>query len=291
MLSLGPPDSSLLTGTRASAAAHGLTIENLSRLQIRSRFPVFELPVGWEGVLEQAAGWIDVNAAMHSGLEQASRAGADLRINTRVEEWSATGDKFVVRTSAGTFRAARLIVTAGAWVSRILADLALPLRVLRKFLVWVNPLRDESFPVFASARDFFYGFPNIGGQGVKLAIHYAAAPGADPDEPQPEVSATEVRPVIEAAAELMPSLIGPVPDAFGRVSATRTCFYTMTPDEHFIVDRHPEFRNLVFAAGFSGHGFKFAPAIGEALAELALTGVSEIPIGFLGLSRFQSEQA
>jgi sarcosine oxidase len=290
MLSLGPSDSALLCGARASAAAHQLTIENLARSQIQSRFPVFDVPAGWEGVFEPTAGWIDVNAALRSGLEQASRAGADLRIDTWVEGWSWTGNRFALRTSSGTFMAAHLIVTAGAWVSRILADLALPLKVLRKVLIWVNPLRDQPFPVFASAGDFFYGFPNIGGEGIKLAIHgNAGAPATNPDDPQPEVSVNEIRPVIEAAAGLMPSLIGPLPDAFGRVLRTRTCFYTMTPDEHFLIDRHPEIPNLIFAAGFSGHGFKFAPAIGEALAELALTGTSVLPIGFLGLSRFRTD--
>ena len=290
LLSLGLPDSRLVGGARASAAAHHLTIENLTRSQILSRFPVFEVPIGWEGVLEPSAGWIDVNEALRLGLEQASRAGVALRINTRVEHWFWTGDKFAVRTSAGTFIAAHLIVTAGAWASRILADLELPLKVWRKVLIWVDPLRDQSFPVFASARDFFYGFPNIGGHGVKLAIHGSVgAPATNLDDPQPEVSVNEVRPVIEAAADLMPLLVGRMPDAFQRVLRTKTCFYTMTPDEHFLIDRHPEFPNLIFAAGFSGHGFKFAPAIGEALAELALTGTSVLPIGFLGLSRFRTD--
>jgi sarcosine oxidase len=290
MLSLGPPDSPLISGTRASAAAHRLTIDNLSHSQIRSRFPVFEVPGGWDGVLEPGAGWIDVNATLRLGLEQASRAGADLRTNTRVEDWSWTGSGFAVRTSAGTFMAAHLIVTAGAWVSRLLADLALPLKVLRKVLVWINPRGDQSLPVFASARNFFYGFPNIRGQGVKLAIHWSGGtPATDIDGPQPEATDNEVRPVIEAAAELLPSLMGPLPDAFERVLRTKTCFYTMTPDEHFLIDRHPHVPNLIFAAGFSGHGFKFAPAIGEALAELVVTGTTALPIRFLGLNRFRTE--
>jgi sarcosine oxidase len=292
MLSLGAPDSALLTGTRASAAAHDLQIENLSRSEIRSRFPVFEAPTGWEGVLERAAGWIDVHAALCSGLERASRSGADLRIDTRVEDWSATDDGFAVKTSAGNFTADRLIVTAGAWVGQILAGMALPLRVVRKVLVWVDPVRDLSVPVFASDREFFYGFPNIGGEGVKLGIHWSAgAPATNPDELRPEVSAEEVRPVMEAAAELLPSLTGPMPDALGRVRRARTCLYTMTPDEHFVIDRHPELSNLIFAAGFSGHGFKFAPAIGEALAELAVSETCSLPIRFLGLSRFRADAA
>ena len=173
MLSLGAPDSPLLCGVRASAAAHHLTIENLSASQIRSRFPVFDVPIGWEGVLEPTAGWIDVNAALRSGLDQALRAGA---VSAATHEWR-TGPGWAIDSpcdSAGTFMAAHLIVTAGAWVSRILADLALPLKVGRKVLIWVNPLRDHSFPVFAAANDFFYGFPNIGGEGVKLAIHGAS---------------------------------------------------------------------------------------------------------------------
>ena len=113
MLSLGSPDSPLLCGVRASAAAHHLTIENLTRSQIRSNFSVFDVPIGWEGVLERSAGWIDVNETLRLGLEQASRAGAALHINTRVEGWSWTGNGFAVRTSAGTFVAAHLIVRAG----------------------------------------------------------------------------------------------------------------------------------------------------------------------------------
>ena len=280
VLSLGPPDSQLIAGARASAAAHGLEIENLSRDQIRFRFPVFNVPPGWEAVMEPAAGWIDVNAALHAGLQRASRAGAEIRIDTAVEDWLWTGDGYAVQTSAGEFKARRLIVTAGAWAGRLLSDLSLPLKVLRKVLVWIDPVRDQSFPVFASADKFFYGFPNIGGHGVKLAIHWSdASPATNIDARQPDATADEIQPVLKAAAELLPSITG-------RVRQTRTCLYTMTPDEHFIIDRHPRVPNLIFAAGFSGHGFKFAPAIGEALADLATTGTSALPIGFLSLSRF-----
>ena len=259
----------------------------MSREQIRSRFPVFQVPGAWEGVFEPAAGWIDVDASIRLALEQAALAGADLRLNARVEDWAWTGDAFAVRTCAGNLIARRLVVTAGAWVSRILADLALPLKVLRKVMIWVDPLRPDGFPVFASARDFFYGFPNIHGQGVKFAIHGSAgAPAGDIDSCKPEPTVEEVRPILEAAAELLPSVAGPLPEAFERVLKTKTCFYTMTPDEHFLIDRHPHLENLIFAAGFSGHGFKFAPAIGEALAELVVAGRSRLPIDFLGLKRF-----
>jgi glycine/D-amino acid oxidase-like deaminating enzyme len=91
----------------------------------------------------------------------------------------------------------------------------------------------------------------------------------------------EAAPVLELAAKYLPALAGPLPSAFARVTQIKTCLYTMTPDEHFLIDRHPEWRNLVFAAGFSGHGFKFAPVVGEALADMITLGETSLPIGFL----------
>ena len=290
MLSLGSPESALVCGTLASAAAHDLSVEQLTPAQIRSSFPVFQVPAGWEGVFEPSAGWIDVNASLRYGLAEAARAGAELRLNTRVEDWAPAGGGFEIRTSDGTVLTKRLVITAGAWAGRILSDLALPLKVIRKVLVWLNPLRPVDLPVFASARQFFYGFPNIGDHGVKLAIHWSeGAPAAATDSAQPEAGTDEIKPILEHAEELLPAVAGPLPGAFQQVIRTKTCFYTMTPDEHFLIDRHPRFDGVCFAAGFSGHGFKFAPAIGEALADLAVTGRSELPIGFLSLKRFQAE--
>jgi glycine/D-amino acid oxidase-like deaminating enzyme len=186
-----------------------------------------------------------------------------------------------------------LVITAGAWAGRTLQDLDLPLTVVRKLLVWVQPeqpeyFTPERFPVFAAAHDFFYGFPNIRDRGVKLAIHWSEGePAADPDSGQSQPGPEDILPVLEAAAGLFPGLAGPLPDAMRRVTGTKTCFYTMTPDEHFIIDRHPDIANLFFAAGFSGHGFKFAPAIGEALVQMALSGTSSLPVEFLSLKRFR----
>ena len=125
-------------------------------------------------------------------------------------------------------------------------------------------------------------------RGVKLAIHWSGGePAADPDSGQPLPVREDIRPVLEAAAELLPSLAGELPDAFSRVTRTKTCFYAMTPDEHFIIDRLPHLSNLVFAAGCSGHGFKFAPAMGEALVQMAMYGTSSLPVEFLSLKRLR----
>jgi sarcosine oxidase len=234
-----------------------------------------------------------VDAALRFALADAAQAGARLELETKVEGWQPRDGHYEVRTPGGRFQARRLVITAGAWAGELLRDLAIPLRVIRKSLVWVDPLRPDLFqsgsmPVFASAAQFFYGFPMVGGKrAVKLAIHWSedATPG-DPDEFQAHASAGDQEQILEAAAALLPDLAGPLPGALARVIGSKTCLYTMTPDEHFVIDRHPLFDGVCFAAGFSGHGFKFAPAIGEALADLAITGSTTLPIAFLQASRF-----
>jgi sarcosine oxidase len=293
MLSVGLPDSPLISGTRASSAVHGLNVQELSREEISSRFPAFDVPPGWQGIFEPQAGWVNVDVALRFGLEQASRRGADVRVDTRVEYWEPQADEFAIRMSTGTYLAKRVIVTAGAWAGQLLADLKLPLKVVRKLLVWVDPLRLEyfnpdRFPIFASASNFFYGIPNVDGSGVKLSIHWGEGDrAAAVDTRQPEATREEIAPILEAAASLLPALAGTLPGAFDRVLRSKTCLYTMTPDEHFVIDRHPRYENVILAAGFSGHGFKFAPAIGEVLADLALQNEPKVPVGFLSMKRFR----
>jgi sarcosine oxidase len=287
MLSIGAEGSRFISGILESASRHELNVERLTAPEVSRRFPAFHPPAGSVGLFEPAAGWIDVKAALDFGLAQARREGAEIRLCSGVEEWAAEGSCFRVRTAEGTARAERLIIAAGAWAGSVLGDVGLPLRVVRKTLVWVDPLqadlfRPENFPVFAFAERFFYGFPNLHGTGVKLAIHVdPGAPAARPDVAEPPMKQSEIEPVLTMAATYVPALAGDLPGALDRVLSTRTCLYTMTPDEHFILDRHPHFENVWMAAGFSGHGFKFAPAIGEALADLALHGSTALPMDFL----------
>lgn len=294
MLTMGLRGSALISGIERSAEIHGLPIEILSAAEIPERFPAFDPPPDDVGVFEREAGWVDVNASIRLALRRAEQLGAELRRNCTVVGWENDGKCFVVRTAQGSFSAQRLIVVAGAWAGRLLSDLKLPLAVQRKVLAWFDPLRPEyfaegSFPVFAVAPNFLYGFPNTGG-GVKLSIHWEegmqlANPTAAVAPPTPE----DWVPILEAAAKIMPGLAGRPPGDRSRFIRAKTCLYTMTPDEHFIIDRHPEFGNLHFAAGFSGHGFKFAPAIGEALADLALGEKTSSPVEFLRLrGRFMS---
>ena len=287
MLSVGPTNGAFLDGIRNSARIHELDIEELSLDDIERRYPAFAVPEGSQGIFEKAAGWLDVPASIEGAQRAAERLGATMFRDTPVVRWMQRGSAIAVETEHQIVEAARLAITAGAGASALLRDVKLPLTIERKTLTWIEP-RDprlfapDVFPVFTMADDFFYGFPNIGNEGVKLAIHWRREQVIDdPFAPVRPASNEDFEPVIRMANRYLPGLTDALPDGLSRVRRGATCLYTMTPDEHFIVDRHPEHENVWFAAGFSGHGFKFAPAIGEILADLCTEGKTALPIGFL----------
>ncbi len=297
MLSAGPPGGELIAGIRASAKAHHLAVEEISSREIRSRYPTFTLPADWEGILEPTAGWLDVNASLDGALEAARRHGAQLFTNTPVTGWRERAGRIVVETANETVEADRLVIAAGAWAGALLRDLRLPLSIRRKVLAWIDPETPEHFapgyfPVFAVADSFFYGFPNIAGHGVKIAIHLGEGRTvANPSVPAAAPGADDLEPILKMASQYLPGLASGVADGLSRVLRAVTCFYTMTPDEHFILDRHPSIENVWFAAGFSGHGFKFAPVIAEALADLCVKGSAAAPVDFLRIGRrFEARQ-
>jgi glycine/D-amino acid oxidase-like deaminating enzyme len=190
--------------------------------------------------------------------------------------------------------ASNLVITAGAWAADLLLGLRLPLKVKRKVFAWFDPLAPELFaprriPIFAFADNWGYGFPIMPGLGVKMALHaggdYLPHAGGPVAPPGP----SDLDPIAAIAAKYMPQLAGAYEEARSRIRHSATCLYTMTPDDDFIVDHHPQHRNVVFAAGFSGHGFKFAPVIAIALADLLQQGKTSLPIGFLSLGRLLAE--
>jgi monomeric sarcosine oxidase len=287
MLSMGHPNSAMIEGIEKSSARHRIAASKHTAEEVRRLFPVIEPPEDQVGIFEPSAGWIDVDASIETAQRLSQQAGATLLTDSPVIRVENRGNHFAITTPTGEMTAQKVVVTAGAWSSQLLSRLGLPLRVERKVLLWVNPLVPERFtpdvlPIFAFAERFFYGFPSIGGRGVKMAIHWERGRTVDdPTEPVADATLEDAAPVLEMAFRFLPALAGPLPGAFDRVSALKTCLYTMSPDEHFIIDRHPEWENLVFAAGFSGHGFKFAPVIGEALADLVMFGKSPRPVDFL----------
>jgi sarcosine oxidase len=221
-------------------------------------------------------------------LELAARDGAELRFDEEVEFWSTSGDGVVVSTGSRTYNAGALVIAPGAWAPRLLADLGLPLRVERQVQYWFDPPGGtgpyERQPLFIAERDGdrVYGFPAVDGPGggVKVAF-FRRRHEADPDALDRVVTDAEVAEIRAQAARIVPG----VPGALNRAAV---CMYTLTPDEHFVIGRHPAHERVVVACGFSGHGFKFVPVVGEILADLAVEGATAHPLSLFDPLRFTS---
>ena len=295
MLHMGDPESSFIHSVSDCAAAHALQISRLPAEEVRKQFPAFRIPDHYVGMLDREAGWIDVDAALTQTHAELLRQGATISKHTRVFAWSANGNSITIKTSQGEYQAARLVITAGAWAHDLLRELQLPLAIRRKVLTWFEPavpgaLAEPHTPVFTFPENWIYGFPQAGARGVKLAEHlggetipHAGSVIAPPGE-------SDIEPIRETIRRHLPSLCGPPPRASIKLLHAQVCLYTVTPDEHFIIDRHPQHAAVVFAAGFSGHGFKFAPLIGKLLAGLVLDGSTPVDIDFLRLSRPSLDQ-
>ena len=289
-LMIGAAESEVVRGTLASVERHDLPYELLDRTAMADRFPQFALRPGEQAVFERNAGFVNPEVVVTAHLDLAAGDGADLRFETRVTSWRADPDAVVVRTGAAEFRGRRLVIAAGAWADRMAPGLGVPMRVARRVMHYVAPVVSaadfavDRFPVYVyetGARDAIYGFPWVGdpGDGVKVGFHYRGG-DVDPDTVDRDVTVAE-------QAEMRAALADRIPGLAGMHLASKVCMYTLTPDEHFVIDRLPGHEGrVVVAAGFSGHGFKFTPVVGEILADLALTGRTELPIDFLSARRF-----
>jgi sarcosine oxidase len=287
LLEVGPPDGVVVPGVLRAAAEHGLEVEQVSAANIEHRWPGLRVPGDLVGVFERQAGYLLVEDCVAAHLEAAEAAGATLLNNTVVQGWTANASGVRVSTSAGDFSAAKLIISAGSWAGELLDSLKLGLTVRRKSLFWFaadTPQYDvtSGFPVylFELPTGVFYGFPRLDGNTMKVAEHTGGVAVDDPANVNRKIDPSEQARVAEFLAAHLPQVSTHVADH-------AVCLYTMSPDENFIIDRHPSHPNVVFAAGLSGHGFKFAPVLGRALADLAVAGSTELPIDFLSLQRFK----
>jgi sarcosine oxidase len=282
----GLPDSVIINGMSRASREHGLPLEQLSVSEAMRRYPGYRLPTDFVALVEHRAGFLMVEDCVRAHAAQAMRAGAEVRTGATVREWRIEGASVVVTTEDGTLSADRLVVTAGAWASEFLRSLGVQLRVVRKPLFWYRA--DEEVHrvergcpcfLFATSDRIFYGFPQVSDVGVKLAEHTDGDVVENPLELDRTLRAADQRRVEEFMAAHMPAMSR-------ECTGHAVCMYTMSPDEHFIVGRHPEHEQVVFTAGLSGHGFKFASVLGEIMAELALEGTTKHPIEFLSPTRF-----
>jgi sarcosine oxidase len=285
-LTIGRPGSEVVQGVWHSAAQHGLAIEDLQPADLRRRFAPFQFSDEYQGVLEHDAGFLYVEECVRAHLDAALQLGADIHAGELVLDWKSSGSRVEVTTSRSYYSANCLILTAGPWAGQLLSQWGNCLTVMRQTPHWFKTTDDAKFhrnvfPVFIAdvPEGFFYGFPVIDSHGLKVARHYGAPELPDPSHIIREVTADDERPVRDFLNSHLPSASGPL--LRGQV-----CTYTLTPDRHFILDRHPEHANVAIAAGFSGHGFKFASVVGEIMADLATTGRTDHSIDMFRITRF-----
>jgi sarcosine oxidase len=288
-LTLGPPDSELVQGVRRSAQEHALPIEVLSPDEVCKRYPAFELSHagGDVGVIEHTAGILHVDRCVRAMADEARRLGARFHEHETVLRWQGTDSGILVQTARGAYQASRLVLTAGPWASQILGACGQSLRVMRQVVLWHDSARMElyrrdHFPLFIAqtTEGYFYGIPAIDRRGVKVAQHYGASELVSPDEIDRTVTDADRVPIRVFLDRYLPTA--------GACSDSSVCIYTLTPDRHFLIDLHPDTEGVVFAAGFSGHGFKFAPVVGEILADLVMHGKTDWPIELFRLARLRA---
>lgn len=271
----GRLDGEVVHGARMSASLHQVNHELLDRDELRRRWPALGLPEDHVAVWEPGAGYVFPERTVHAQAALAEKLGAVLQLHEPALGWSRDGSGVRVETEAGVYLADKLVITAGAWAGRLLPGL--PLQVTRQLLGWVDPAPE--LPVWLVDQhdgSAVYGIPAVdeGPAGMKVAVH---APGrvSEPDDVDRRVSTAE-------RAELSSLVQRCVPGA-AAVHAVTTCLYTNTADKHFVIDTFGD--HVIAAAGFSGHGFKFAPVIGEILADLALLGRTDWPISLFSKDR------
>jgi sarcosine oxidase len=286
---IGPAAGPLVRGTLASARLHELSHEVLSAPELMRRFPAFRVPNDYVAVLQPEGGILAAEHSLQAQLALAAAAGADIRSGETVRAIEPRAGSVRVTTDRGIVEAGVAIVAVGAWTKTLLPELGAGLRVTREVMAWFAPtdadvLSADRFPVFIieSRHGMHYGIPALRGEpspaGIKVAKHHHRDETVDPDAYDRTVSAADQALIRAAIADHLPAANGELLDA-------KTCLYTMTPDGNFLIDHLPGAPNVIVASPCSGHGFKFAPVIGEALADLATTGATPHDIGWFSRRR------
>jgi sarcosine oxidase len=282
---IGPPNGSLVIGTLAAAQAHDLPHTILEASDLMRRFPGFRVPADYVAVVQKDGGLLRPEPAIAAFLQRAQATGAELRTGQRVRALEPRATSVQIVTDHGRIEAGTVVVAAGPWMTTLLPDLRAQLRVTRQVMAWFDPLdpalfRAPPFPVFIleSRHGLHYGFP-LDAFGVKVGKHYHRDETVDPDTYDRSVSAPDEAVIRAALADHLPALNN-------RMRMAQTCLYTMTPDGHFLIDWIVS-PHILLVSACSGHGFKFAPVIGEIVADLVIQATTAHDIARFRLDRFE----
>ena len=282
----GPVNGDAIAGTLAAAQQHGLLVEQLNPAEANRRWPMLRFSEEHKIVLDADAGILAVEDCVAQHLNRARELGAEAFFFEPVRHWKVNSDSVTVTTDKKTRMAESVVIAGGPWSQSLLAAQLPPFRILHKLQLWytveqADLPRLSELPAFyfETPHGAFYGMPS-GSDQVKLARHTAGAQVADPSEPGQAAVVEERDPCLQFAKDYLRGI--------GRDPVRSSgCLYTMSPDGHFVVDHAANSSRIVFAAGFSGHGFKFSSVMGAALADLATAGQSDLPIDFLSTRRFR----
>lgn len=292
LLQVGHTESSVIRGIQASADKFGLAIESFSPAEIEDRLPIFRIPPDQIGLFETTAAILRVELCVAAMISQARKHGAEIVGETPVTGWSVRDDdKVIVKTQSDQYCTKRLVICVGAWSPSLLPELDLKMKVIRKQQFWFQLDRVDQklinrFPSFLFELpdgSCYYGIPEIDYLGMKVCEHSGGIEIVDPSQLDRGLDKME----LERVQGFMQSYM-----RFGhsRLVHHSACMYSMSMDGHFIVDQYPGLPQVVFAAGMSGHGFKFSPVIGRYLIDM-LQGRQEPEFEFLKYDRLEMQQA
>jgi sarcosine oxidase len=294
LLYAGKSTDTLIKGVKESAKQYNIKVDSLSTDESTRRFQQFDIPQHYEVLFEPDAGFLTPERCIMLFAEQAIKAGAAIRTKAKVNSWRKEGSEIIVTTDTEMYSCKKLVITAGAWVGKFISGLSTKLKVTRQVIMWTIPqdwsvFAMDKFPCWMiddeSKPGMYYGFPSLpvgkfgAPIGLKLAYHH---PGivCHADQVNRMFTKEEEEDLIQATKKYLPK-------GYADTHVLKTCLYTNTPDENFIIDFLPGYEQQVtIAAGFSGHGFKFASAVGEIMADLAMNGSTKLPIRFLSAQRF-----
>ncbi len=286
-LDAGPADGPCFNGSLLSCRLHGIPHEVLTGEEVNQRFPAYNLPAAFRAVYQAAGGFVASERAIVAHVEAAHRCGAEIRAREKVLGWEPKGDGVVVETDKGRYKAARLVISAGAWAGSLVPALTGKVVAERQVLAWLQPTNPavfarDRFPIFiveVTAEERYYGFPVFAVPGFKLGLFHHFHEQTTGDAVDRACYPRDEEVLRRFAQTYFPQGAGPT-------MSMAACMFENSPDEHFIIDTLPDTPQVSVAAGFSGHGYKFCSVVGEIMADLATSGETRHDIGLFSLSRF-----
>jgi sarcosine oxidase len=288
-LFIGSPDCLTVSGSLRASRQWDLPHELLDAAEITARFPNFTPHPEDIALYDPKAGFVRPELTVRAYLEIAEKAGATLQFGEPMLEWNQTPAGMQVITARGSYAAEQLVICPGAWAPQVLGQLGVPITVERQVMYWLDPIGAasgfEDHPIFIHENASgiqIYGLPAIDGPrgGVKVGFARNGIAGT-PDTIDRAVHKREISEIRARVAELLPKL-------GGKCLHAATCMYSNTPDRHFVIGRHPQCADVIMACGFSGHGFKFVPVVGEILAELAVDRATDQLISLFDPQRLRT---